>query len=475
MVLVAATTVAPAVASLPAQAAPDVSPPAAALVGDQATVLHLTVTNAPVVGGELDLIVEAIDDSGPCNVPYFPDCDAPSGTVDLSLSSGSGGDVAIGHGDLVSKGDDRSVLDWTGPAPVTAGTHTLTAHYPGDGHFRVHDATTSVTVGKAPTSVAAQQSSTSSGVGDDVTFTAQIAVNVTAGSPAVGGSVQFRRNGSPLGPLVAVNPGGSTGWQAVLTTSDLPAGTSTITASYSGDGNYLAANTNAPLNHSTKYGLSLPACPPNCKTIGPVKTGPTAGPTGTTAITLGCLPHCVSLTATSPSLPPAATATSPATTKKPTTTAPVTATVTPSGGTDAAPTTGGGAASASDGSGFGSVGTSGSVLNAAGDSDAAVTAGSTSVALGAGGSGSAGSASAESGSAQAGSAQAGSALSPASDSSAVAALAAGQPRAATGQADTGFLQSHIWLLFVILAVLLLLAGFAAFLVVRRRRPDDQVQ
>jgi hypothetical protein len=121
---------------------------------------------------------------------------------------------------------------------LSVGNHSISADYSGDGNY-LGSPSSSVpyTVNKAMT-VTALTASPSGGstFGQAVTFTAAVApVPPGAGTPT--GTVAFKVDGTPVG-----SPTLSGSSQASLTTSSLSAGTHTIAAAYSGDGNFLASS-----------------------------------------------------------------------------------------------------------------------------------------------------------------------------------------------------------------------------------------
>ncbi len=174
-------------------------------------------------------------------VPTTTGASAPSGSITFASGSTTLGTVS---------------LDGTGTATFTtgslpAGTSQFTASYGGDGNYLSGSGSLTQVVGMAATSttVSAPQVYASS-----VTFTATI--NVTSGSTTLAyptGEVTFRDSvdATTLGTVPVTTAGGIT--SATLTTSQLAAATHTITAYYSGDGNFAGSAS------STQYfGLSAP-------------------------------------------------------------------------------------------------------------------------------------------------------------------------------------------------------------------------
>jgi hypothetical protein len=117
----------------------------------------------------------------------------------------------------------------------TAGTRAVTATYGGDSTFLGSTTAQSYTVNPAPTATTVVSSANPSLSGLGVTFTATVtAVPPGAGTPS--GTVSFADGATPLGtvPLVA--------GVVSFTASGLALGSHSITATYSGDGNYLTSS-----------------------------------------------------------------------------------------------------------------------------------------------------------------------------------------------------------------------------------------
>jgi hypothetical protein len=137
----------------------------------------------------------------------------------------------------------------TGPATLTGSTLTITgvgtvvvtANQAGNVNYTAATATTqSIVVNKANTATSLVSSANPAIYGQPVTFTATIsAMAPSTGTPT--GSVQFSVNGSAVGSLVTPNSSG----QATYTPSTLPIGTTTISAVYSGDSNFIGSTATA--------------------------------------------------------------------------------------------------------------------------------------------------------------------------------------------------------------------------------------
>lgn len=116
----------------------------------------------------------------------------------------------------------------------SAGVHTITAAYTGDGNYTAASSNTiSVTVAKATPTIKLSSSSLTVKAGVSVTFTAKLS-NTAANFPP-SGTVQFFDGVSLIGVGV-VNSG-----TATFPSSMLSVGVHTITAVYSGDPNYGSA------------------------------------------------------------------------------------------------------------------------------------------------------------------------------------------------------------------------------------------
>ena len=123
---------------------------------------------------------------------------------------------------------------------LTVGSHTITANYSGDTNYGADagsDSTSPQVVNKASSSTTVSSTPNASVFGQAVTFTATVAaVAPGAGTPT--GTVTFTEGASTLAANVALS--GSA--QATFTTSSLSVASHTVTASYSGDGNFLSGS-----------------------------------------------------------------------------------------------------------------------------------------------------------------------------------------------------------------------------------------
>ena len=147
---------------------------------------------------------------------------------------------------------------------LSVGTHSVTAHYAGDGTFAPSDSTpVSVTVTQAATSLTAQSSLAALAVGDSVTLSSTVATTSKAASPT--GTVAFTDSTSgavlATAALSAATDGKGNAIATAQTTvqaHQLQNGANSIVASYTGDTNYLASA--APpltISYTAPFALSL--------------------------------------------------------------------------------------------------------------------------------------------------------------------------------------------------------------------------
>ncbi len=120
-------------------------------------------------------------------------------------------------------------------ASLSAGTHTISASFAGDSNFNASASSDlSQAVDKAATTATLAALPSPSIYGESVTFTATIAPEFTA--PAgIGGTVTFSVDGTAQAPVAVSSR------KASLTIGSFNAGPHTVSASYSGDGNFKAS------------------------------------------------------------------------------------------------------------------------------------------------------------------------------------------------------------------------------------------
>jgi Ca2+-binding RTX toxin-like protein len=161
-----------------------------------------------------------------------PGAGAPSGTVQFQ----DGGAVVDTEPLQLVNGQSQASFTTTS---LAVGGHTITANYSGDGNFLASTGTLSTTVAQANTTTALSASVASPVYGQAVTFTASVSVTAPgAGAPT--GTVAFKDNGQLVDTETLQLVNGQ--YQASYTTSGLAVGSHTITAGYSGDGNFQASS-----------------------------------------------------------------------------------------------------------------------------------------------------------------------------------------------------------------------------------------
>jgi len=164
--------------------------------------------------------------------PVSPGAGTPTGSVTVAIDGGAAQSLTF-----------ASLQALYTSAALTVGDHELVFAYGGDGNFNGSSKTVAHRVDKAATTTAVTSSKNPSIFDDSVTFTA----TVSATAPGAGsrtGSVVFK-DGATVLDTIALN--GS--FQAAYTTATFIGGTHSITAEYSGDGNFLAS-TSTPLTQT---------------------------------------------------------------------------------------------------------------------------------------------------------------------------------------------------------------------------------
>ena len=153
----------------------------------------------------------------------------PTGTITFTDGSQQLGVVAVGP-------DTNEQASITTSA-LNVGPHAITATYSGDDNFQSSSDATSQNVQRAHTSLVVASSADPAKSGQAVTFTATVSpVAPGAGTPT--GTVQFTVNGAPIGSAATVVNGVATS----TAFSSLSPGNYAISATYSGDGNFLGSS-----------------------------------------------------------------------------------------------------------------------------------------------------------------------------------------------------------------------------------------
>jgi hypothetical protein len=209
-----------------------------------------------------------------------------------AVAPGAGGPTGsvqfvIDNGTPVTKSLDGNGAATYSTSSLGLGTHTVMVSYSGDTNFLTSNgAALTQTVNKqAPTTTTSVSSSLNPSVfGQTVSFTAVVSPQLGGSTPT--GSVQFViDNGSPVS--MPLNGSGT----AIYSSASLGAGTHRISASYSGDGNFLPSSSGPlkqtvnPANTSLTVSSSLNPSPfgmPVTFTASVGLQGPGSGmPTGT--------------------------------------------------------------------------------------------------------------------------------------------------------------------------------------------------
>ena len=152
--------------------------------------------------------------------------DLPTGTVQFFDGTTSLGTATVSSG--------VASLTLTGPTTLPSGSHTITAVFAGSSDFNaVTSSATTLTVTKASNAVAITVASSlnPSTYGDSVVF--RVVVTSLAGAAIPTGSVVVSDGATNLGTITLDGTGAGT-----LTVPLLTAGTHSLVATYSGDGNY---------------------------------------------------------------------------------------------------------------------------------------------------------------------------------------------------------------------------------------------
>jgi hypothetical protein len=152
---------------------------------------------------------------------------------------------------------------------LPVGTDSITAVYSGDANFNAATSSAVVVTVNAIQSLGLNLSASATSVSQDssVTLTASFAATQSASKPS--GTVSFLNNGTVIG-IVPISSRA-----ASLTVSSLPVGTDSVTAVYSGDGNFSAATSAAVTITVTTLtpAITLQAFTPGSLTLVQGRTG----------------------------------------------------------------------------------------------------------------------------------------------------------------------------------------------------------
>ncbi|MBR7838937.1 Ig-like domain repeat protein [Actinospica durhamensis] len=212
----------------------------------------------PQAAGQLTVVVYRAQTTLSLTTTVNPSAFGQDVQAVATLTAQGGGEPASGSTDVVFTVDGVNqdvVIGDNGTATLdlpdlSSGTHTIGASFPGANGYAPSTATSlTQTVGQAaaPT-VSLSSSRPTAEYGQQVTVVAVVAA--PSGAPTPTGSVTFTVNGTQT--TVSVDGSGS----AALQLPSLNAGTYPITASYSGDANYPAADAPAPLTQTVTPSIS---------------------------------------------------------------------------------------------------------------------------------------------------------------------------------------------------------------------------
>ena len=205
------------------------------LLNTQGTNIQVQSSATPAVYGQTVQLVASVQES-------VPNGAAPTGTVTLS-----NGSTVLGSGSVAS-----ALTVTTASLPV--GNNQLTAAYTGDANYLKHTVTFAQIVNKAGTTTGLSAPVSKSAPNQTVTFTATVTSNTT-GVPT--GTVAFM-NGATSLSMVPLNGSGVASLSVAL-----PLGSYSITAVYSGDGNFNTSTSTPPVTElvqkaATTVNLSAP-------------------------------------------------------------------------------------------------------------------------------------------------------------------------------------------------------------------------
>ncbi len=155
--------------------------------------------------------------------------------------------IAPGTCSAQNGGANPCYIDSPTALPASTSTYTVTVSYPGDGNFLPASTTVPLTVFPATTSTSLTVSPSTTPSGDESPVT--ISATVTSGTSGVpSGAVAVQDGGSTvctINHLSRVGPNAGAGGCAPLSPTVLPAGTYSLTADYSGDGNFQSSISSA--------------------------------------------------------------------------------------------------------------------------------------------------------------------------------------------------------------------------------------
>lgn len=166
-----------------------------------------------------------------CTVNLSSNAGAPLGSITYTLDAGNAITLALNGGNA----------QFTISEPIVGSHQVVVAYAQQTNYAAATPQTETFSVAAAPVNVALTPSSWYATVGTSITFTASVS-SWSAGPPAGNGVVAFY-DGSTLLSMVPVNSSG----QASYTSSALPVGTQTVTASFTGGANYATGSGTATI------------------------------------------------------------------------------------------------------------------------------------------------------------------------------------------------------------------------------------
>jgi len=164
---------------------------------------------------------------------------SPTGAVQFTLDGTVVGTGMVGNG-VATYTVSASQLQALG---AISGLQTVVASYGGDGSFAPSSGTTSVRIGPTQTTLSIAPTTNPTTFGEPASF--DITWTEADATPVQSVSVQVSVDGVPFGSPIALTPRLAATWGTIVTTSTLPAGTHTVTASFTGDSTFAASNASA--------------------------------------------------------------------------------------------------------------------------------------------------------------------------------------------------------------------------------------
>jgi len=197
--------------------------------GKISTSLGLTSLANPSAAGQAVTFTAAFGGTG------FPPAGAPAPTGSVTFLDGSNP-----LGAPVSLPTSGAIVFST--STLSAGIHTITAQYSGDGKYAGSSSNSvTQTVNLTVTSLSLTSSANPAVVGQALTFTSALAgtSSVPPGVPAPTGTITFTVDGAVFGLPVPLSSE-----SAAISITSLAAGSHTVSAQYSGDSDYAASSSN---------------------------------------------------------------------------------------------------------------------------------------------------------------------------------------------------------------------------------------